>query len=94
MFVDGPNFGTAIRRVFNPFESLDKDKCVTLYPITEMMGMVCCTADIGVGAVSTLSTRWTRLMYHAQTKRWAARVWERHSEWDNQEHQAPGGTLP
>ncbi len=94
MFVDGPNFGTAICRVFDLFDSLDEDDRVNLYPIAEMMGMACCAADNGVGAVSTLSTRWTRLMYHAWTKKWAARVWERHSERDNQEHQALGGTPP
>jgi hypothetical protein len=33
-------------------------------------------------------------MYHARTKKWAAGVWERYSEWDDQEHQAPGGTPP
>jgi hypothetical protein len=94
MFVDGPNFGTAIRRVFDLFDSLDENDRVDLYPIAEMMGMACCAADNGVGAVSTLSTRWTRLMYHARTKKWASGVWERHSEWDDQEHQAPGGTPP
>ena len=56
-FVDGPNFGTAIRWVFGLFESLDEDDRVDLYPITEMMGIVCCAADNGVGAVNTLSTR-------------------------------------
>jgi hypothetical protein len=63
MFVDGPNFGIAIRRVFDLFDSLDKDDRVNLYPIAEMMGMACCATDNGVGVVSTLSTRWTHLMY-------------------------------
>jgi hypothetical protein len=94
MFVDGPNFGTTIHQVFNLFESLNKDDRVILYPIAEIMGMACCASDNRVGAASTLPTKWTRLMYHARTKRWAAGVWERHLKRDDLEHQAPDGTPP
>ncbi len=62
MFVDGPNFGTTIRRVFDLFDSLNKNDRVDLYPIAEMMGMACCAADTGGGGVSTLSPSWTRLL--------------------------------
>ncbi len=80
MFVDGPNFGTAFCRVFDLFDSLDEDDRTGLYPIVEMIGMACCTANDSDMPPSTLSTQWTRLMYHAWTKRWAAEVWARHSD--------------
>ncbi len=78
MFVDGPNFGTAFRRVFNLFDSLDEDDQTSLYPIVEMIGMACCAANDSDTPPSTLSTQWTRLTYHARTKRWAAEVRARH----------------
>jgi len=69
MFLDGPNFGTAFRRIFDLYDSLDEDDRSDLYPIVEMKGMACCTADTSNMAPSTLSTQWTRLTYHARTKR-------------------------
>jgi hypothetical protein len=80
MFVDGPNFGTAFCRVFGLFNSLDKDDRTGLYPVLEMIGIACCTANDSDMPPSTLSTQWTRLTYHAWTKRWAAEVWARHSD--------------
>ena len=68
MLIDGPNFGTAFRRVFDLFDSLDEDDRSDLYPILEMIGMACCAADNSDMAPSTLSTQWTRLTYHARTK--------------------------
>ena len=44
MFIDGPNFGTAFRRVFDLFDSLDEDDRSDLYPILDMIGMACCAA--------------------------------------------------
>jgi hypothetical protein len=75
MFVDGPNFITAFRRVFYLFDALEEEERSALYPILEMMGVVCCTANDFVGAASTLSTQWACLMHHARTKRWAEEAW-------------------
>jgi hypothetical protein len=78
MFVDGPNFGMAFRRVLDLFDSLDKDDRTGLYPILEMIGMACCAANDSDMPPSSLSTQWICLTYHAQTKRWAAEAWARH----------------
>ncbi len=59
-----------------------------------MTGMVCCAANDSVGAASTLSTKWTRLTYHAQTKRWAVKAWGVHLDWVKWEPQAPEETPP
>jgi hypothetical protein len=80
MFIDGPNFGPAFRRVFDLFDSLDGDDRSDLDPILDMIGMACCAADDSDMPPSTLSTQWTRLTYHARTKRWATEAWARHSE--------------
>ncbi len=72
MFVNGPNFGMAFSWVFDLFDSLDKDDRTGLYPILEMIGMACCATNDSDMPPSTLSTQWTRLTYHAPTKRWAA----------------------
>jgi hypothetical protein len=80
MFVDGPNFGTAFCRVFDLFDSLKEENRTALYPILEMIGVVCCAADDSAIPPSTLSTQRTRLTYHAWTKRWAAEAWVRHSD--------------
>ena len=84
MFIDGPNFGTAFRRVFDLFDSLDEDDQSDLYPILDMIGMACCAADDSDMPPSTLSTQWTR--HHACTKRWATEAWARHSEPVKQAH--------
>ena len=86
MFINGPNFGTAFRRVFDLFDSLDEDDRSDLYPILDMIGMACCTANDSNMPPSTLSTQWTRLTYHAHTKRWATEAWVRHSEPVKQAH--------
>jgi hypothetical protein len=86
MFIDGPNFGTAFRRVFDLFDSLDEDDRSDLYPILDMIGMACCAADDSDMPPSTLSTQWTRLTFHARTKRWATEAWARHSEPVEQAH--------
>ena len=61
MFVDGPNFGTAFCWVFDLFDSLNEDDQTGLYPILEVIGMVCCTANDSDMPPSTLSTQWTCL---------------------------------
>jgi hypothetical protein len=66
--------------VFNLFDSLNEDDRTGLYPILEMIGMACCAANDSDMPLSTLSTQWTRLTYHARTKRWAAEAWARHSD--------------
>ncbi len=86
MFLDGPNFGTAFRRIFDLYDSLDEDDRSDLYPIMEMIGMACCAADTSDMAPSSLSTQWTRLTYHARMKRWATDAWAKHSEPVEQEH--------
>jgi hypothetical protein len=86
MFIDGPNFGTAFRWVFDLFNSLDEDDWSDLYPILNMIGMACCAADDSDMPPSTLSTQWTRLTYHARTKKWAMEAWARHSEPVEQAH--------
>ena len=43
---------------------------------------------------STLSTQWTRLTYHARTKRWAAEAWARHSGPGKQAHVDQSDPLP
>jgi hypothetical protein len=78
MFVNGPNFGTAFSRVFDLFDSLEEENWTALYPILEMIGVACCTANNSAMPPSTLSTQWTCLTYHARTKRWAAEAWARH----------------
>jgi len=78
MFLDGPNFGTTVRRMFDLFDSLVEEERSDLYPIFEMICMACCAANDSDMPVSTLSTQWTCLTYHALTKRWAAEAWARH----------------
>jgi hypothetical protein len=80
MFVDGPNFGTAFRRVFDLFDSLKEENRTALYPILEMIRVVCCAANDSAMPPSTLSTQWTCLTYHAWTNRWATGAWARHSD--------------
>ena len=82
MLIDGPNFSTAFRQVFDLFDSLDEDDQSDLYPILE----ACCAADDSNMPPSALSTQWTRLTYHARTKRWATDAWARHSEPVKQAH--------
>jgi hypothetical protein len=94
MFVDGPNFGTAFCWVFDLFDSLNEDDQTGLYPILEVIGMVCCTANDSDMPPSTLSTQWTRLMYHAWTKRWAAEAWARHLDPVEQAPLDPEDPLP
>jgi len=45
MFLDGPTFGMAFRRMFDLLDSLDEEDRNELLPILEMMGMACCAAD-------------------------------------------------
>jgi hypothetical protein len=80
MFVNGPNFGTAFRRVFDLFNSLKEENPTALYPILEMIGVACCAANDSAMPPSTLSTQWTHLACHVWTKRWAAEAWARHLE--------------
>jgi hypothetical protein len=80
MFLDGPTFGMAFRRMFDLLDSLDEVDRNELLPILEMMGMACCAADESDMAPSTLSSQWTRLTYHTRTKEWAAEAWARHSD--------------
>ena len=86
MFLDGPNFGTTVRRMFDLFDSLEEKERADLYPIFEMVCMACCAADDSDRPASTLATRWTRLTYHARTKRWATEAWTRHSGQGDQVH--------
>ena len=72
MLINGPNFGTAFRRVFDLFHSLDEDDRSDLYPILDMIGMACCTADDSDMPHNTLSTQ--------HTKRWVTEAWGRHLE--------------
>ena len=80
MFLDGPTFGMAFRRIFDLLNSLDEEDQNELLPILEMMGMACCTADESDMAPSTLSSQWTHLTHHTRTKEWAAEAWARHSD--------------
>ena len=86
MFLDGPNFGTTVRRMFDLFDSLEEEERSDLYPIFEMVCMACCAADDSDMPASTLSTQWTRLTFHARTKRWATEAWARHSGQEKQVH--------
>jgi hypothetical protein len=56
MFIDGPNFGTTVRRMFDLFDSLVEEERSDLYPIFEMVCMACCAADDSDMPASTLST--------------------------------------
>ena len=76
----------AFRRIFDLYDSLDEDDRSDLYPIVEMIGMACCTADTSDMAPSTISTQWTRLTYPTRTKRWATEAWAKHSEPVKQAH--------
>ena len=69
MFLDGPNFGTTVRWMFDLYDSLVEEERSDLYPIFDMIGMACCAADDPDMPASTLSIQWTRLMYHVWTKR-------------------------
>jgi hypothetical protein len=80
MFLDGPTFGMAFRRMFDLLDSLEEEDQNKLLPILEMMGMACCAADESDMAPSTLSSQWTRLTHHTRTKEWAAEVWAWHSD--------------
>ena len=80
MFLDGPTFGMAFRRMFDLLDSLDEEDRNELLPILEMMGMACCAADESDMAPSTLSSQWTRLTHHTRTKEWATEAWARHSD--------------
>ena len=86
MFIDGPHFEIAFRRIFDLYDSLDEDDRSDLYPIVEMIGMACCAADTSDMAPSTISTQWTRLTYPTHTKRWATEAWAKHSEPVEQAH--------
>jgi hypothetical protein len=94
MFLDGPNFGTTVRRMFDLFDSLVEDQRSNLYPIFEMICMACCATDNSDMPASTLSTQWTRLTYHARTRRWAAEAWARHSGPGQQAHVDQDDPLP
>ena len=80
MFLDGPTFGMAFRRMFDLLNSLNEYDRNELFPILEMMGMACCAADESDMAPSTLSSQWTRLTNHTQTKEWATEAWAWHSD--------------
>ena len=88
MFLDGPNFGTTVRWMFDLFDSLVEEERSDLYPIFD------CAADDSDMPASTLSIQWTRLMYHAWTKQWAAEAWARHSEPEKQVHMDQSDPLP
>ena len=94
MFLDGPNFGTTVRRMFDLFDSLEEEDRSDLYPIFEMVCMACCAADDSDMPASTLSTQWTRLTFHARTKRWATEAWARHSGQGDQVHVDQSDPLP
>jgi hypothetical protein len=94
MFLDGPNFGTTVRRMFDLFDSLVEEERSDLYPFFEMVCMACCAADDSDMPASTLSTQWTRLTFHARTKRWATEAWARHSGQGKQAHVDQSDPLP
>jgi len=94
MFLDGPNFGTTVRRMFDLFDSLEEEERPDLLPIFEMVCMACCAANNSDMPASTLSTQWTRLTFHARTKRWAAEAWARHSGQEEQGHVDQSDPLP
>ncbi len=88
MFVDCQSFGTAYRwlvDLFNLIEIIERDH---LMPLLEMVSLVCCGMDTLLTAISTLSTCWTQLKYHATTRKWAEEAWSVHlhgmSEKDSQ----------
>jgi hypothetical protein len=59
-----------------------------------MVCMACCAADVSDMPASTLSTQWTRLTFHARTKRWATEAWARHSGQGKQAHVDQSDPLP
>ena len=83
MFLDGPNFGTTVRRMFDLFDSLVKEEWSNLYPIFDMIGMACCATDDSDMPASTLSTQWTRLTYNGGPRRRGrgTRGWDNRRTW-------------
>ncbi len=75
MFVDNPNFGTAIQRMQDLFMSITDDKSYRLVDIFGMMTWVCCATKALDGAGSTLAVDWQRMIYHVKTWEWAEKKW-------------------
>jgi hypothetical protein len=69
MFVDNPDFKTAIRRMRDLFMSITDDKRYRLVDIFGMMTRASCAAKASDRAGSTLAINWPRLIYHAKTQR-------------------------
>jgi hypothetical protein len=63
MFVDNPNFGTAIRWMRDLFMSITDDERYHLVDIFGMMTWVCCATKASDGTGSTLAIDWRRLIY-------------------------------
>ncbi len=78
LFIDNPSFGSAIWRMFNLFDLLTKGEQIKCMPILEMMATACCGADNSGKTMSTLSSEWKQLRFHAGTKRWAKEAWAAH----------------
>ncbi len=75
MFVDCSNFGTAFRQLVDLFDWIEKNNQDRLMPLLGMVALACCGTDTLSMAISTLSTRWTQLKYHATTRKWAEEAW-------------------
>ncbi len=75
IFVDNPDFGTAIRWMQDLFMSITDDKRYCLVEIFGMMTRACCATKALVGVGSTLAVNWQRLTYHAKTQAWAKEEW-------------------
>jgi hypothetical protein len=75
MFVDNPDFDTAVRRMRDLFMSVTDNERYRLVNIFGMITWACCATRGGDGAGSTLAVDWQKLKYHAKTRAWAEEKW-------------------
>jgi hypothetical protein len=75
MFADCPNFGTAFHCLVDLFDLIEKIKQDHVTPLLEMVALACCRTDTLSMAISTLSTCWMQLKYHATTRKQAEEAW-------------------
>ena len=75
LFLDYPDLGTTFRRIVDLIQSVDEAERVKFQYLAQSVAYACSSASEETRPVSTMASKWKRLILSKQTNDWAQRAW-------------------
>jgi hypothetical protein len=89
MFLDYPDSGTAFRRLVDLINSVDKAERDKFKYLAQGMAYACLSASEEEQPLSTMSSKWKRMVMSKATRTWATSAWSGHPPPNEAEEDGP-----